>query len=105
MPGFNQIRAMKKRPTQNTPLARRLARLYELAYQQHFPGGIKNAKINRDQLAITAYRDCGAWVWSLFVIDSTAGYPRAFGSPYPARECVKDRTKIEAGWLVPAFDT
>lgn len=105
MPGFNQIRPMKRKPSRNTPLARRLARLYESAYNEPFPGGVQNAQIKRDQLAIKAYRCDGAWVWNLAVVNSNDFcHCREFGSPWPATICAKDRTKLECGYGIPAFD-
>lgn len=94
MPGMGQIRGLKAKPTRNTILARKLATMYEQFYKEIFPGGIDNARIDRDHLAIRAYKDCGAWVWSLWVIDSSHGYPKEFGSGFPATECAKDYKKI-----------
>jgi hypothetical protein len=94
-PWGGNIRPLKKRPHPNTPLARRLAKLYEECYEEPFPGGITNAMIQRDQAAIRAYRDTGAWVWSLGVIDSNPGFCHDFGSGYPATKCVKDKYLIE----------
>lgn len=83
----------------NTPLARRLAKLYEIAYDEPFPGGISNAAISRDQLAIRAYKDAGSWVWSLKSIDREHLFKvRDFGSNYAATKCLKDIRWIEAGW-------
>ena len=108
--GLNSVRPLKKKPTKNTPLARRLAKHYEEAIGP-FPGGIDNAQIFRDQSAIVAYRDAGSWVWCLESIDSKYGMVWGFGSQWTATECAKDKTLIEmecfdgaTSVAFPAFD-
>lgn len=95
----NPIRPLKKRPNPNTPLARKLAKFYEECFEQPFPGGITNARISRDQSAIRAYKDAGAWVWSLSPINTDLGFCHDFGSDYTATRCGKDKHLIEISGL------
>lgn len=93
-PWGGSVRPLKSEPNPNTFLARKLAKYYEECFEEEFPGGIGNARIFRDQLAIRAYKNAGAWIWSLDVINSDHGYPREFGSSYTATDCAKDKYKI-----------
>lgn len=101
--GFKLVRPLKKRPHPNTPLAKKLATYYEECYEKPFPGGIQNARVKRDDLAIRAYKDAGAWVWSLWTIDHSFGNCREFGSEYRATECAKNKLLIKCGYNELAF--
>ena len=75
----------------NTPLARRLARIYtELVGP--FLGGKKNACIERLYPGHWQ-RAQGAWSWMLLTIDGS--HVLDFGSGRPAREAAGDPQKIE----------
>jgi len=87
------IKPLKKRPEKNpnTRLARKLATLYEEYYEEPFPGGIENAYIERDQLAITCYKDSGSMIWSLrSKNDEYLLNVHYWGSGSTATECAKD---------------
>jgi len=91
--GKKTVSPLKRRPEpkdRNTPLARKMAKLYELKLGEKFPGGIENAQIDKDYLAMYAYRSDGAWVWSLSSIDISKGIPDDFGSVWAATKCAKD---------------
>jgi hypothetical protein len=91
------IRPLKKRPEKdpNTRLARKLASMYEAYYEEPFPGGVTNATVRRDQLAINCYRDSGAIVWSLDSrSDQYMHNVRFWGSSSPATQCAKDANLI-----------
>ena len=81
----------KERSRKNTPLAQRLAKIYEEHFNEPFPGGIENACIQRTY-AGHHQRSGGAWSWCLQKINSDIpnGLVRDFGSQYPAKEAVKD---------------
>lgn len=92
MPGATSrtIRPLKQRPQPNTPLSRKLARIYEQELGEKFPGGIENAVVKREGSAITPgyVRSQGAWVWSLGVIDGDRRL-HEFGSQQAATFCAK----------------
>ena len=80
----------------NTQLARRLARLYEKAYDKPFPGGIDNACIDRDYKGV-ACRHMGSVVWALKSIRHDLQMDvREFGGGMAATICVKEHKYIEA---------
>lgn len=86
----NKIRPLKKKPIQNTKLARKMAELYE-KHCGEFPNGITNAKIKR--LATEGYRDSGAWVWVLRTINNDY-LKYSMGSQWTATECAKEFSNI-----------
>lgn len=77
--GFNAIIALKKKPNLNTPLARKLAKLYEKITGHCFPGGIENAKIISYGRVSSADLSCGNWKWRLGAISGNRS-PINFGS-------------------------
>lgn len=80
------VRPLKQRPNPNTPLARKLAKIYESECGEKFPGGIDNAKIVREQMGMSeAWRHHGSWVWTLAAIDGA--HICEFGSQRTAKEC------------------
>ena len=79
----------KSRQKVNSPLARRLARIYEKEGGLPFPGGERNATISRTN-AGSNQRSEGAWSWQLDPIDTSHGHPLPFGSQWPAREAVEN---------------
>lgn len=89
----------KRRPARqrvNTPLSRRLARMWEQETGQPLPGGIENACIQRTR-AGHWQRSAGAWYWFLYtiVIDGAQHAIPEMGSQWPARECVKDPSLLD----------
>ena len=73
----------------NTPLARKLAKIYE-KHIGPFPGGIHNACIERLRPG-HHQRSAGAWSWMLGWINEVDGKSVAeFGSQYSAKEAIED---------------
>ena len=96
--GNPTIRPLKRKPVpkdRNTPLARKMAKLYESILGDKFPGGLENAQIDKDYLGMGAYRSDGAWVWFLSSIDLNKGIPQSFGSSWAATKCAKNPQLIE----------
>ena len=87
-------RIPRRRGRFNTQLARKAARVYEDLKGEPFPGGPANACISRTY-AGHLNRSEGAWSWYLDAINYDHGYPVLLGSPWPAREALKDLTKLE----------
>ena len=84
----------------NTPLARRMARLYEEKVGAPFPGGIENACIYRSYAGYWQRAE-GAKLWWLDLmdlLDSRRNALISFGSIWPAKEAVLDPDKLEWGW-------
>lgn len=82
------IRPLQHRPKPNTPLARKLAKIYECEVGVPFPGGIENARIVREAKGMShAYRHHGSWVWYLNTIDGQTA--DELGSQWTAVECAK----------------
>lgn len=87
--GSNAIISLESKKKLNTPLARKMAKLYEHYTGYKFPGGITNAKIysNRGMGSYAASE--GTWSWYLMSIDESFGYPYNFGSCDTATHCSK----------------
>lgn len=87
------------RNEKNTALARKLAKIYEVATGVEFPGGITNASIRRTY-AGHIQKACGAWIWHLDRIDKN-NYPLPYdvGSEYRATEVAKKPTLLDTYWI------
>ena len=87
----------------NTPLARKLAGLYEEMVGSPFPGGVENAYVCRTYAGYWQQAS-GAMSWSLECINNVGdddGHtlaPCSFGSQHPATNCIKDTSLLEFGW-------
>ena len=75
------------RERKNTPLARRIAGLFEQHRGHSIPGGPDNACIERTYVGYHQ-KGAGMWSWTLQCVDGQYVKP-ALGSEWPATEVVK----------------